>query len=133
MKLTPSSTARRSTSLARPGSTGEPQIPSPVSRIAPNPRRRTSRSPPKVMVPAAEASVVSRATLARYPRGRRAKPALFLLVRERELHVGTGDSDERAGLRRAAVQRRELGVDHRDEVEVAAVKVFGEGAAIAVA
>src|SRR4029077_19085070 len=46
MKLTPSSTARRKTFLAFSRSGGQPQIPSPVSRIAPNPSRLTNRSPP---------------------------------------------------------------------------------------
>src|SRR6266480_1830265 len=51
--------------------------------------------------------------------------------REGELDVGTSDGDERAGLRRAAVQRRELRVDQGDEVQVAAVQVVGEAAAVA--
>src|SRR5881398_2117889 len=46
MKLTPSSTARRKTFFAFSRSGGQPQIPSPVSRIAPNPSRLTDRSPP---------------------------------------------------------------------------------------
>src|SRR6266446_5422539 len=46
MKLTPSSTARRKTFFALSRSGGQPQIPSPVSRIAPNPSRLTNRSPP---------------------------------------------------------------------------------------
>src|SRR5438034_1188256 len=46
MKLTPSSTARRKTFFAPSRSGGQPQIPSPVRRIAPNPRRLTKRSPP---------------------------------------------------------------------------------------
>src|SRR6266480_1834121 len=46
MKLTPSSTARRKTFFAFSRSGGQPQIPSPVNRIAPNPRRLTKRSPP---------------------------------------------------------------------------------------
>ena len=36
--------------LASSGSSGGPQMPSPVMRIAPNPRRPTSRSPPIVKV-----------------------------------------------------------------------------------
>jgi hypothetical protein len=44
--LTPSSTARRKTFFAFSRSGGQPQIPSPVSRIAPNPSRLTKRSPP---------------------------------------------------------------------------------------
>src|SRR5205823_6052987 len=46
MKLTPSSTARRKTFFAPSRSGGQPQIPSPVNRIAPNPSRLTNRSPP---------------------------------------------------------------------------------------
>src|SRR6266550_3315617 len=46
MKLTPSSTARRKTFFAPLRSGGQPQIPSPVSRIAPKPSRLTKRSPP---------------------------------------------------------------------------------------
>src|SRR5712664_612335 len=51
MKLTPSSTARRKTFLAFSRSGGQPQIPSPVSRIAPNPSRLTNRSRPTKMFP----------------------------------------------------------------------------------
>src|SRR6266498_2573630 len=46
MKLTPSSTARRKTFFAPSRSGGQPQIPSPVNRIAPKPSRLTNRSPP---------------------------------------------------------------------------------------
>src|SRR5438876_6253457 len=46
MKLTPSSTARRKTFLACSRSGGQPQLPSPGSRSAPNPSRLTNRSPP---------------------------------------------------------------------------------------
>src|SRR5205823_8044595 len=46
MKLTPSSTARRKTFFAFSRSGGQPQIPSPVNRIAPKPSRLTNRSPP---------------------------------------------------------------------------------------
>src|SRR6266480_7181951 len=46
MKLTPSSTARRKTFFAFSRSGGQPQIPSPVNRIAPKPSRLTERSPP---------------------------------------------------------------------------------------
>src|SRR5439155_18629887 len=46
MKLTPSSTARRKTFFAPSRSGGQPQIPSPVNRIAPKPSRLTKRSPP---------------------------------------------------------------------------------------
>jgi hypothetical protein len=53
------------------------------------------------------------------------------LVGERELDVRPGDGDERPRLRRAAVQRRELGVDHGDEVEIAAIQIVGEPAAVA--
>src|SRR6266446_4679047 len=46
MKLTPNSTARRKTFFAFSRSGGQPQIPSPVNRIAPKPSRLTKRSPP---------------------------------------------------------------------------------------
>src|SRR6266496_3343636 len=46
MKLTPSSTARRKTFFAFSRLGGQPQIPSPVRRIAPDPSRLTNTSPP---------------------------------------------------------------------------------------
>src|SRR6266516_7491794 len=46
MKLTPSSSACRKTFFAFSRSGGQPQIPSPVRRIAPQPSRLTKRSPP---------------------------------------------------------------------------------------
>src|SRR5487761_1238727 len=55
MKLTPSSTARRSVALAFSRSGGSPQMPWPVIRIAPNPSRLTVMSPPTSMVPASAA------------------------------------------------------------------------------
>ena len=62
MKLTPNSTLRRRTRRAESGSLGGPQIPSPVRRMAPKPRRRTVNSPPSEKVPlrpAGERSVSS--------------------------------------------------------------------------
>src|SRR5690242_7131763 len=53
MKSTPIATTLRSRSMAAARSGGSPQTPAPVMRIAPNPRRLTVRSPPRVMVPAA--------------------------------------------------------------------------------
>src|SRR5438552_5716920 len=50
IKFTPSSTARLRTFSALARSGGQPQMPSPVSRIAPNPRRLTVRSPPNLQV-----------------------------------------------------------------------------------
>src|ERR1700683_416332 len=50
MKLTPSSMARFKTRRASSGSLGSPQIPLPVRRMAPKPRRFTSRSLPIVNV-----------------------------------------------------------------------------------
>src|SRR4051794_38311323 len=50
MRLTPKSTVRLSTFFAFSRSGGHPQIPSPVSRIAPKPSRLTVRSPPMVHV-----------------------------------------------------------------------------------
>src|SRR6266700_4072962 len=46
MKLTPSSSACRKTFFAFSRSGGQPQIPSPVNRIAPKKSRLTKRSPP---------------------------------------------------------------------------------------
>src|SRR5271169_1308976 len=51
MKLTPNSMARRRTAIALAGSLGGPQIPSPVRRMAPKPRRLTVSSPPSERVP----------------------------------------------------------------------------------
>src|SRR5712672_2396640 len=51
MKLTPKSTARRRTAIAAARSLGGPQIPSPVRRMAPKPRRLTVSSPPREIVP----------------------------------------------------------------------------------
>src|SRR3954454_18643962 len=50
IKFTPSSTARLRTFSAFCRSAGQPQIPSPVTRIAPKPRRLTVKSPPKLNV-----------------------------------------------------------------------------------
>src|ERR1022692_1905627 len=55
MKLTPNSTARRRTAIAAARSFGGPQIPSPVRRIAPKPRRLTVSSLPSSIVPAVAA------------------------------------------------------------------------------
>src|SRR3954462_16005271 len=55
MWLTPSSSARRSTAYAFSTSSGRPQMPEPVRRIAPNPRRLTSISPAIAKVPEAVA------------------------------------------------------------------------------
>src|SRR5919106_644798 len=46
IKFAPSSTARCKTLCAFSRSGGQPQIPSPVKRIAPNPSRLTGKSPP---------------------------------------------------------------------------------------
>src|SRR5207245_9969212 len=51
MKLTPSSTARRRTAIAAAGFLGGPQIPSPVIRMAPKPRRWIVSSPRSEIVP----------------------------------------------------------------------------------
>src|SRR5215218_10162948 len=51
MKLTPSSTARRSTRMHSSWSSGGPQTPFPVIRMAPKPSRLTVTSPPRVKVP----------------------------------------------------------------------------------
>src|SRR5713226_7870321 len=52
MKLTSSSTARRRTANAALRSFGGPQMPSPVRRMAPKPRRCTEISPPSETSPA---------------------------------------------------------------------------------
>src|SRR3954464_2853358 len=115
MKLMPSSTARLRTTFAGSRSWCGPQIPSRVIRIAPNPSLRTSRSPPRVSVPATDASLVVGATACRYPQGQalnrdwRRLGLAFGLEWEGELDVGPSDGDERARPRRAAIQRRELG------------------------
>src|SRR5258708_3437818 len=54
MKLTPSSTARRKTFFAFSRTGGQPQILSPVNRIAPNPSRLTNRSPPNKNISSVE-------------------------------------------------------------------------------
>ena len=64
IRLTPSSTARRSTRRASPGSRGSPQIPSPVIRMAPKPRRLTVRGPSAIR-PAWAAFSSVRADIAR--------------------------------------------------------------------
>src|SRR5690348_6032822 len=65
MKSTPSSTARRSTANAPLRSFGGPQMPSPIRRIAPKPRRCTEISPPSKTSPAklAESSFLSMTVL----------------------------------------------------------------------
>src|SRR6267142_3596758 len=50
IKFTPSSTVRLRTFRAFSRSGGQPQMPSPVTRIAPKPRRLTVKSPPKLNV-----------------------------------------------------------------------------------
>src|SRR5215831_18749142 len=50
IRFAPSSTARRNTFNAFARSGGQPQIPSPVRRIAPNPSRLTDKSPPILKV-----------------------------------------------------------------------------------
>src|SRR6266536_4134094 len=55
MKLMPSSTTRRSVAMAWSRLGGSPQMPRPVTRMAPKPSRLTVRSPPTSMVPAAAA------------------------------------------------------------------------------
>src|SRR5882724_3103304 len=57
MKLTSSSTARRRTAKAPLRSLGGPQIPSPVRRMAPKPRRSTEISPPSETFPATLAEI----------------------------------------------------------------------------
>src|SRR5262245_3122408 len=68
MKVTPRSTARRSTAVASSRSAGGPQIPGPVTRIAPKPSRLTVRSPPTSIVPACAALLMGRGSFRRFPR-----------------------------------------------------------------
>src|SRR5215210_3424793 len=63
MSSTPNSTARRRTARAFSRSAGQPTIPGPQRRIAPNPSRRTSRSPPTRNVSGAELSGYRRVDL----------------------------------------------------------------------
>src|SRR5580700_4849001 len=49
MRLMPTSTTRLSTARARAGSSGSPHTSLPGKRIAPKPRRRTSRSPRRIV------------------------------------------------------------------------------------
>src|SRR6266446_714871 len=69
MKLTSSSAARRRTAKAALRSFGGPQIPSPVRRIAPKPRRCTEISPPSETSPAklAESSFLFMIDLQKFP------------------------------------------------------------------
>src|SRR3954453_18501715 len=60
MWLTPSSPARRRTACAVSTSSGRPQMPGPVRRIAPKPRRLTSISPAIAKVPEAVAVGMAR-------------------------------------------------------------------------
>src|SRR5262249_17060700 len=57
MKFTPSSTARRNTRTHSSRSAGGPHTPLPVRRMAPKPSRLAGRSPPRVNVPDAWATV----------------------------------------------------------------------------
>src|SRR5919202_4085972 len=57
MKSMSSSRTRRRTARAWAGSSGGPQIPRPVMRMAPKPRRVTSMSPPMANEPDAEAVI----------------------------------------------------------------------------
>src|SRR5690625_4516790 len=54
MKFTPSSGTRRNIRRHSRGSSGSPQMPSPVTRMAPKPRRWTGNSPPSLNSPAGE-------------------------------------------------------------------------------
>src|SRR5713226_117393 len=69
MKLTSSSTARRRTANAALRSFGGPQMPSPVRRMAPKPRRCTEISPPSETSPAtlAESSFLFMIDLQNFP------------------------------------------------------------------
>ena len=74
MKLTPSSTARRTTRLASSRSFGSPQMPEPVIRMAPKPSRYTGPRSMISSVPLCWATVMS-ATTRRPPRAYSARAA----------------------------------------------------------
>jgi hypothetical protein len=67
-KSTSSERSRRSTARAATGSSGGPQMPRPVMRIAPKPSRVTSMSPPMANAP--DAVAVTAMTAHVYPRVR---------------------------------------------------------------
>src|SRR5438876_4089406 len=56
--LMPSSSVRRRTRLHSSRSAGSPQMPAPVRRMAPKPKRFTVKSPPRSIVPASAALMV---------------------------------------------------------------------------
>src|SRR5439155_837806 len=56
--LMPSSSVRRRTRLHSSRSAGSPQMPAPVRRMAPKPKRFTVKSPPRSIVPASVALMV---------------------------------------------------------------------------
>src|ERR1700676_2622970 len=74
MKFVPSSSARRSTARACLASRGSPQTSSPVTRIAPKPRRLTSRSPPINNRPAAAAGCLRSDVASRFETASAAGP-----------------------------------------------------------
>src|SRR6476659_7985887 len=114
MKSTPSSGSRRRTASASSrssGVAGGPQIPGPVMRIAPKPRRVTVSSPPMANVPAAVAVTFTAGTLPAAAAWRTQGRAL----RGIQLELDAADLD--------VVARREAGllerVDHADALEPA--------------
>src|SRR5258708_32590778 len=74
MKLTSRSASRRSTARPSPGSSGGPQPPVPVIRIAPKPNRLTG-IPPTRTIPAAPALTVDPWLTALCRRASRLRPA----------------------------------------------------------
>src|SRR6478672_11441135 len=60
MKVTPSSTARRSTRIASSWSRGSPHTPGPGICMAPYPNRATGKSPPMANCPLARAGCTAR-------------------------------------------------------------------------
>jgi hypothetical protein len=80
MRSIPSSSARRRTRLASSGSSGGPQMPLPVIRMAPKPRRRTSRSPPMVKVSMASTLATGRFSYAAEPVSTRPRRRRFSAV-----------------------------------------------------
>src|SRR5689334_3316126 len=93
-----SSIARRNTRLHSSGSRGSPQTPSPVSRIAPKPRRLTLSSPPMSKVPDVGPGIAQVGSDARP--GRHAPPSHHIRLDECPRPVADG------GDRLAAVYER---------------------------
>src|ERR1700722_15329534 len=98
IKLTPSSTARRSTRRTSSGSLGSPQIPFPVIRMAPKPSLWIGKSPPIVKVPLAAALMVANVViqvngLTSPPKVSRLSPCYNILLRNLQRHGALNGDD----------------------------------------